>query len=501
MSSWQPPQPVPARVALDTSATVAQPSATASWITAPLTPAQRHTVPCRIRWAAARQLVRAVQPQQQRPVRRQFRVPFEEPHQLGRGAGHAHRHESFQHAAAGGHLDVAAVLGIRPLGDLQAGPAVDGTGGERFLVPGIGAVVPGHGHVQAARLEHDDARLLRPAVPAGVRRPRSGPLPGASGIRPATRPGASPAPPALTGRKRCGSAAQPGSGQRTSAQSPIAKMCGSWWARSRWSTRMPVAVERPHPSASSVRGRTPHEMTRRSPSIAEPSSSSKAEKPPSGALCSTPVERALPAIRTPQRRRPAARTAPPPWSMVRPSGCGPLCTTVTVAPSSAAASAVSRPRTPPPRTTTRLPPSTACRRTPASRRSRSAVTPAGRTGEAGSGIDSGEVGDHGPGTGGEHQPVVVDGRAVREQDLLAGAVHAPDAGAQPDVHAVGGEGRGVRQGQGIGGGAANPEVGHQDAVVGSFGFFAHHGQCRPGLRVRPAAAHQPAGRPPARIPQ
>jgi pyruvate/2-oxoglutarate dehydrogenase complex dihydrolipoamide dehydrogenase (E3) component len=46
MSSWQPPQPVPARVALETSATVEQPSSTEPWIVAPLTPAQRHTVPC-----------------------------------------------------------------------------------------------------------------------------------------------------------------------------------------------------------------------------------------------------------------------------------------------------------------------------------------------------------------------------------------------------------------------------------------------------------------------
>ena len=41
MSSWQPPQPVPARVALETSATVEQPSSTAPWMVAPLTPAQR----------------------------------------------------------------------------------------------------------------------------------------------------------------------------------------------------------------------------------------------------------------------------------------------------------------------------------------------------------------------------------------------------------------------------------------------------------------------------
>ena len=145
-------------------------------------------------------------------------------------------------------------------------------------------------------------------------------------------------------------------------------------------------MESPQPSASSVRGRTPQESTSRSPSIADPSSSSSAEKPPSGALCSTPVERALPATRTPQFRSDAASTAPPPRSMLRPSGCGPLCTTVTVAPSSAAARAVSRPSTPPPRTTTRLPPATAACSTDASRRSRRAVTPAGSTGAAGSGL-------------------------------------------------------------------------------------------------------------------
>ena len=238
-------------------------------------------------------------------------------------------------------------------------------------------------------------------------------------------------------------------------------MWGSWCARSLWSTRIPAPVESPQPSASSVRGRTPQERTRRSPSIAEPSSSSRAEKPPSGALCSTPMERALPATRTPQFRSEAASTAPPPRSMFRPSGCGPLCTTVTVAPSSAAARAVSRPSTPPPRTTTRLPPATAECSTDASRRSRRAVTPGGSDRGGRVRVEPGEVRDDRPGTGGEDQPVVAGRGAVGEDNLLAGAVHAADADAQPDVDAVGHQRGRVREGQGGLRGPADAEIRHQ----------------------------------------
>ena len=161
MSSWQPPQPVPARVAADTSGTVPQPSVTAVGDCRPADPGAPADRPGRVRGTGGSGLVRSVQAQQQRPVGREFRAAFEELHQLGRGARHAHGHEAFQHAGAGGHLDVAAVLGIGPLGDLQPGPAVHGPGGQGFLVPGVCGHVPGHGHVHAAGLEHDHARQFR----------------------------------------------------------------------------------------------------------------------------------------------------------------------------------------------------------------------------------------------------------------------------------------------------------------------------------------------------
>ncbi|BAS08052.1 hypothetical protein AHiyo4_14740 [Arthrobacter sp. Hiyo4] len=68
------------------------------------------------------------------------------------------------------------------------------------------------------------------------------------------------------------------------------------------------------------------------------------------------------------------------------------------------------------------------------------------------------------------------GGAVGEDHLLAGAVHTADPNAKPDVHAVGGEGFSIGQGEGIGSGASYAEVGHQYTVVRGLGLFAHHGQ-------------------------
>ena len=68
MSSWQPPQPVPARVAPDTSASVPHPDETAAAMAVPLTPAHG---PLGISPSRST-LVRAVHAQQQRPVRREL---------------------------------------------------------------------------------------------------------------------------------------------------------------------------------------------------------------------------------------------------------------------------------------------------------------------------------------------------------------------------------------------------------------------------------------------
>ena len=87
MSSWQPPHPVPARVAPETSATVPQPPVTAAAILVPLTPAHRHTVRSGSAAPDAGRLVRAVQAQQQRPVRRELGAALEQLHQLGRRCG------------------------------------------------------------------------------------------------------------------------------------------------------------------------------------------------------------------------------------------------------------------------------------------------------------------------------------------------------------------------------------------------------------------------------
>ncbi|MCY1226092.1 hypothetical protein D9M72_383120 [compost metagenome] len=91
-------------------------------------------------------------------------------------------------------------------------------------------------------------------------------------------------------------------------------------------------------------------------------------------------------------------------------------------------------------------------------------------------VEAGQVGDDRTRTGGKHQPVIAGLGAVREDHLLAGAVHPADADAEPDVHTVGDQRCGVGQCQRARSGATDAEVCHQHAVVGGVRFLADHGQ-------------------------
>ena len=109
---------------------------------------------------------------------------------------------------------------------------------------------------------------------------------------------------------------------------------------------MPTAVRRPASVASSLRGLTPHESTRRSPRSCLPSavtSMSNRRRPSASVRYATASARLCAMTVMPVRRRAARSTCPPPRSRLRGIGCGPWCTTQTWAPACAAASASSRP--------------------------------------------------------------------------------------------------------------------------------------------------------------